>query len=72
MPHKKSKHGSGHFNSWEECAVWFEKLLDDFHESNPAEVSEHMALMRLLRALSVLQHRLNVTVNQDVRGKRTR
>jgi len=69
---RKSKHNTEHFDTWEDCAVFFEDLLDDFHESNPAEVSEQMAVNKLLRALSVLQFRLNASVNQDVRSKRTR
>lgn len=72
MAKHKSKLESGHFKSWEECAKWFEKLLDDFHESDQATVSDQMALNILLRALSVLQFRLNATVNQDLREKRRR
>jgi len=64
-----AKHTS-HFKDWKDAAKWFEKLLDDFHESDQAKVSDQMAVNILLRALSVMSHRLNASANQDVRKKR--
>jgi len=72
LPHTAEQIEKASFKSWEECAKWFEKLIHDFNESDQATISDQMAMNILLRALTVLQFRLNATVNQEVCEKRTK
>jgi len=60
------------FSTWKEAAVELEKTLDRYDNYKDWEETHYSATCKFRRALSVLQHRLNATVNQDVRKQRTR